>query len=60
MLADRVTIRYGPTAAIAMLACILGWNAAAHRQAGTITRYFGILFWTLVVVFAYFAVRVAI
>jgi hypothetical protein len=47
-------------AAIAMLACILGWNAAAHRKAVAVTRSFSILFWTLVVVFAYFAVRVAI
>lgn len=47
-------------AAIAMLACILGWNAAAHRKAETMTRSFNVLFWVLVVIFVYFAVRVVV
>jgi hypothetical protein len=43
-----------------MHACILGWNAAAHRKAVVAAYAFGVLFWALVVIFGYFAVRVII
>jgi hypothetical protein len=47
-------------AAIAMHACILGWNAAAHRKSERASLTLGVLFWLLLVIFAYFAMRMVI
>jgi hypothetical protein len=47
-------------AAVAMHACILGWNAAAHRRSERAALALGSLFWLLVAIFAYSAIRVAV
>ena len=47
-------------AAIAMHACVLGWNAACHRKAERLSLTLGTLFWLLAAIFVYQVVRLAI
>jgi hypothetical protein len=47
-------------AAIAMHACVLGWNAASHRKADRVSWALGALFWLLAAIVICQAIRLAI
>jgi hypothetical protein len=42
-------------AAVAMLACIHGWNAAEHRKAAVASAFFAVLFWALAAFLGFWA-----
>jgi hypothetical protein len=42
-------------AAVAMLACVHGWNAAEHRKAAVTSAFFAALFWMLAAFLGFWA-----